>query len=120
MYPGCTTCWLVTARLHAFWTMSDGVSGANETEFFKSPGVMGGLLMTARRAKRALSRRMTESTSRSGTPARHGDAAVVGTARNVRVRGVLQTEDRHGEPARRRRMDTRAHRRGTRSWPRVL
>lgn len=36
---------IVTVRLHGFWHMSGMAAGANETNFFKNAGMMGGLLM---------------------------------------------------------------------------
>jgi putative oxidoreductase len=38
---------IVSLTLHNFWTMTGGAAGANETEFFKNLGIMGGLLMIA-------------------------------------------------------------------------
>jgi len=38
---------IVSMRLHDFWNMTGGAAGANQTEFFKNLGMMGGLLMIA-------------------------------------------------------------------------
>ena len=38
---------IVSFRLHDFWNKSGMAAGANQTEFFKNLGIMGGLLMIA-------------------------------------------------------------------------
>jgi putative oxidoreductase len=38
---------IVSVRLHDFWNQTGGVSGANQVQFFKNLGIMGGLLMIA-------------------------------------------------------------------------
>lgn len=38
---------VVSVRLHDFWNQTGGVSGANQTQFLKNLGIMGGLLMIA-------------------------------------------------------------------------
>ena len=35
----------VSVRLHAFWSYTGMAAGANQTEFFKNLGMMGGFLM---------------------------------------------------------------------------
>jgi putative oxidoreductase len=38
---------IVTVRLHDFWNQAGAAAGANQTQFFKNLGIMGGLLMVA-------------------------------------------------------------------------
>jgi putative oxidoreductase len=38
---------IVSVRLHDFWNKTGNAAGANQTEFFKNLGIMGGLLMIA-------------------------------------------------------------------------
>jgi putative oxidoreductase len=43
----CVYLGIVSVRLHDFWNQSGAAAGANETQFFKNLGMMGGLLMIA-------------------------------------------------------------------------
>ena len=43
----CVYLGIVSVTLHNFWRMSGTAAGANQTQFFKNLGIMGGLLLLA-------------------------------------------------------------------------